>query len=80
MGLWNKEFFNSNVFENENPWKSELVGTPRWYKTNHRIYQYDVEWYWSTCRRGQLQPIGREILEKNGITNFDDTPIPRQSN
>lgn len=80
MGLWNKDFFNSNVFDSENPWDSELSGTVRWYNTEHRIYQYDINWYSSTCRRGELQQVGRDILEKNGITNFDDTPIPRQSN
>jgi hypothetical protein len=80
MGLWDKNFFNSNVLDTDNPWSSELEGTPRWYDTNHRIYQYDIAWYWSTCRRGELQDIGREILKNNGITEFDDTPIPRQSN
>lgn len=80
MGIWNKKFFNSNILENDNPWTNEINGTQRWLRTDHRIYQYDVFWYLSTCRGGRLQPIGTEILKNNGITNFDTTPILRQSN
>ena len=75
MGLWNKEFFLSNVYDQESPWMSEIQGTPRWYNINHRIYQYDIKWYWSVARRGILQPEGYKILQDNNILDFDDTPI-----
>lgn len=79
FGLWNKDFFASNVLDNENPWMSELQGTPRWFGINHRIYQYNIHWYWSVARRGILQPEGYKILKDNDITNFDDTPIQQMS-
>jgi len=54
---------------------SEIQGTPRWFDIQHRIYQYDIHWYWSVSRRGILQPEGYDILKQNDITDFDDTPI-----
>ncbi len=75
MGLWNKEFFLSNVYDQESPWMSEIEGTPRWYGINHKIYQYDIKWYWSVARRGILQPEGYEILKNNEIYDFDNKPI-----
>ena len=78
FGLWNKEFFLSNVYDNENPWVSEIQGTPRWFNISHRIYQYDIHWYWSVSRRGILQPEGEKILLDNNL-EFDFTPTQQAS-
>lgn len=80
FGLWNKEFFLSNVYDYESPWMSEIEGTPRWYNIPHRIYQYDIKWYWSVSRRGILQPEGYDILRDNGIENFDNSPVKQKQN
>jgi hypothetical protein len=64
--FWKKEFLQSNLVENEDPWQFETTGTDRLRRTGYKSKAYfaDEDWYIGAYRKGKIIKEGQRYLEE----------------
>jgi hypothetical protein len=64
--FWKKEFLQSNLVKNEDPWQFETFGTDRLRRTGYKSKAYfaDEDWYIGAYHRGKILPEGQKYLEE----------------